>query len=89
MSALKEQEYSKSVDFGLWKNLFQYIKPYKKRIIALIIVMIGSGGIDVVFPLMTKYAIDNFIVTGMLKGLWGFAAIYGGLVVLQAVNVYF
>jgi ATP-binding cassette subfamily B protein len=89
LSALKEQEYSKSVDFGLWKNLFQYIKPYKKRIIALIIVMIGSGGIDVVFPLMTKYAIDNFIVTGMLKGLWGFAAIYGGLVVLQAVNVYF
>lgn len=89
MSALKEQEYTKSVDLGLWKNLFQYIKPYKKKVIALIIVMIGSGGIDVIFPLMTKYAIDNFIVTGILKGLWGFAATYGGLVVLQAINVYF
>lgn len=89
MSALKEQEYSKSVDFGLWKNLFQYIKPYKKRIIALIIVMIGSGGIDVVFPLMTKYAIDNFIETGRINGLWGFAGVFLGLVVFQAVNVYF
>lgn len=89
MSALKEQEYTKSVDFGLWKNLFQFIKPYKKKVIALIIVMIGSGGIDVIFPLMTKYAIDNYIVTGMLKGLWGFAAAYGGLVILQAINVYY
>ncbi|NLN42443.1 MAG: ABC transporter ATP-binding protein [Clostridiales bacterium] len=89
MSALKEQEYTKSVDLGLWKNLFQYIKPYKKKVIALIVVMIGSGGIDVIFPLMTKYAIDNYIVTGILEGLWGFAAVYGGLVILQAINVYY
>lgn len=89
MSALKEQEYNKSIDFGLWRNLFQYIKPYKKRVIALIIVMIGSGGIDVIFPLMNKYAIDNFITTGMHDGLWGFGVVYAGLVALQAINVYF
>lgn len=89
MSALKEQEYNKSIDFRLWKDLIKYIKPYTKRIIALIIVMIGVGGVDVIFPLMTKYAIDNFITTGKLKGLWGFAGTYGGLVALQAVNVFF
>jgi ATP-binding cassette subfamily B protein len=86
---LKEQEYSKSIDFGLWKDLFKYIKPYRNRIIALIVVMMGSGGIDVIFPLMNRYAIDNFIVTGRLDKLWVFAGIYAGLVALQAINVYF
>jgi ATP-binding cassette subfamily B protein len=52
-------------------------------------VMMGSGGIDVIFPLMNRYAIDNFIVTGRLGGLWVFAGIYAGLVALQAINVYF
>ena len=89
MSALKEQEYNKSIDFRLWKDLFRYIKPYRNRIIALIVVMMGSGGIDVIFPLMNRYAIDNFIVTGRLGGLWVFAGIYAGLVALQAINVYF
>ncbi len=89
MSALKEQEYNKSIDFRLWKDLFRYIKPYRNRIIALIVVMMGSGGIDVIFPLMNRYAIDNFIVTGRLGGLWIFAGIYAGLVALQAINVYF
>jgi ATP-binding cassette subfamily B protein len=89
LSALKEQEYSKSIDFGLWKDLFKYIKPYRNRIIALIVVMMGSGGIDVIFPLMNRYAIDNFIVTGRLDKLWVFAGIYAGLVALQAINVYF
>jgi ATP-binding cassette subfamily B protein len=86
---LKEQEYNKSIDFRLWKDLFRYIKPYRNRIIALIVVMMGSGGIDVIFPLMNRYAIDNFIVTGRLGGLWVFAGIYAGLVALQAINVYF
>jgi ATP-binding cassette subfamily B protein len=89
LSALKEQEYNKSIDFRLWKDLFRYIKPYRNRIIALIVVMMGSGGIDVIFPLMNRYAIDNFIVTGRLGGLWVFAGIYAGLVALQAINVYF
>lgn len=89
MSGLREKEYTKSIDLALWKDLFRYIKPYKKRIIFLIIVMIGSGGIDVIFPLMTKYAIDNYITKGVFSGLWGFAGVYGGLVALQAINVYF
>ncbi|HZJ83423.1 MAG TPA: ABC transporter ATP-binding protein [Clostridia bacterium] len=89
MSGLTEQEYNKSMDFGLWKGLFEYIKPYKKRIILLIIVMIGSGGIDVIFPLMTKYAIDKFILPGAFEGLWKFGLGYAGLVMLQAINVFF
>ncbi|NLJ41541.1 MAG: ABC transporter ATP-binding protein [Clostridiales bacterium] len=89
MDAFKEQEYNKSIDFGLWKGLLKYIKPYKKKLITLALAMIGVGAVDVAFPLMTKYAIDNFIETGRINGLWGFAGVFLGLVVFQAVNVYF
>jgi len=88
MSAFEEQEYNKSFDFGLWKNLLHYAKPYKKQMIILAMVMIGSGGIDVIFPLMTKYAIDHFITLESLKGIGIFAAVYGTLVLMQSLNVW-
>jgi ATP-binding cassette subfamily B protein len=56
--------------------------------IALGFVMICVAGIDVIFPLMTKYAIDHFAVTQSLEGLKGFALGYAALVAVQAVNVY-
>ncbi|WP_425447151.1 ABC transporter ATP-binding protein [Dethiothermospora halolimnae] len=88
MSAYKEKEYTKKIDFGLWKKLIKYLKPYRKQLIALGFVMIGVAGIDVLFPYMTKYAIDNFVVPGDITGLKKFALIYVVLIVVQAVNVF-
>ena len=87
MTANQEQEYSKKLDFGLWRKLFGYIIPYKKYVIRLSLVMMGVGGIDVIFPLMTKYAIDNFVIKGNHEGLWSFASLYALLILLQATNV--
>ncbi len=88
MSAFQEQEYHKTFNLGLWRSLLKYAKPYKKHIFVLALVMIGSGGIDVIFPLMTKYAIDHFIVPASLKGIWRFAVLYGVLALTQAINVW-
>lgn len=87
MTTNQEQDYNKRLDFALWLKLFSHIRPYKKYIIKLSIVMIGVGGIDVAFPLMTRYAIDNFVLKGTLQGLWLFAAVYFLLVLLQVLNV--
>lgn len=87
MTTNQETEYNKGFDFGLWLKLFNYIKPYKKYMIRLSIVMIGVGGIDVIFPLMTKYAIDSFVKNDTLSGIWGFGALYALLVVAQAINI--
>lgn len=87
MTTNQETEYNKGFDFGLWLKLFNYIKPYKKYMIRLSIVMIGVGGIDVIFPLMTKYAIDSFVRNDTLSGIWGFGALYALLVVVQAINI--
>lgn len=88
MSAFEEQEYHKSFDINLWKNLLQYAKSYRKQMIILALVMMGAGGIDVIFPLMTKYAIDQFIVPSSFKGIGIFVAVYGALVTIQALNVW-
>lgn len=87
MTTNQETEYNKGFDFGLWIKLFNYIKPYKKYMIYLSMVMIGVGGIDVIFPLMTKYAIDSFVRNNTLFGIWGFGAAYALLVVAQAINI--
>jgi ATP-binding cassette subfamily B protein len=79
MTVQQEQEYSKKFDFGLWIRLLKYAAPYKKLMIGLGFVMVCVAGIDVIFPLMTKYAIDHFAVTGSLKGLKNFAIGYAVL----------
>ena len=87
MNYFDEQDYDKRFDWELWKNLFQYVKPYKKLLIILGVVMIGVAGIDAIFPLMNKYAIDNFVVPETVEGLPRFGLIYGILVIVQSLNV--
>jgi len=88
MTGYQEQEYNKRFDFGLWAKLLKYAKPYRRLMIGLGFVMICVAGIDVVFPLMTKYAIDHFAVTGSMEGIKKFAMGYAALIAIQAINVY-
>lgn len=48
-----------------------------------------AGVIDVLFPMMNRYAIDNFIVKGTLEGIGKYLALYGLLIVVQVLNVWF
>ena len=89
MSVFQEQEYQKHFDFGLWKKLLQFIYPYKKQMILLGFFMIGLAGVDIIFPLMSKYAIDHFIVPGSTDGILIFGLIFALLIVIQAGNVWF
>ncbi|HLV10163.1 MAG TPA: ABC transporter ATP-binding protein [Halanaerobiales bacterium] len=89
MQDFQEKEYTRQFDWYLWKKIFKYVKNYRKETIGLITVMIIVGLIDAIFPYMNKYAIDNFVVTGQMDGLVGFAVSYGVLVLIQAVNVWF
>jgi ATP-binding cassette subfamily B protein len=88
MNIYHEEEYSKRFDLGVWKKLFQYAKAYKTLFISLAGVMLVVGGIDAVFPLLTKYAIDQFIIPGKLDGLWKFASVSLVVITLQAGNVW-
>lgn len=88
MNEFEEQDYTQEFDLGLWKKLLHYLKPYKKEAVILAAVMVGVGGIDAVFPLMNKYAVDNFVVPGTTAGLLKFSLLYLLMVGVQAVNVW-
>lgn len=89
MNFAEEQEYSKRFDFGVWKKLFKFTMPYRKYFIILIAQMILIAGIDSVFPLLNKTAIDKFIVPKSFDGFVQFCFIIFIVVVFQALNVWY
>ena len=87
MNLYEEQEFTKRFDFSLWRKLFNFVRPYKKYFIQLCVFMILIGGIDAVFPILSKIAVDNFIDKNTLDGFWIFCTALFIIILLQAYNV--
>jgi len=64
-----DDDFQTGISWNLWKNIIHYCKPYRKHIIALIIIMIAFAIIDSIIPLLTRYAIDNFAIPKKTKGI--------------------
>lgn len=88
MNKFTETEYTKRFDFPVWKKIFKYSTEYKKPFFYLFFIMVFIGFIDVIFPLVTKFAIDNYILKGTTKGIADFFIIFFMLIILQGFNVY-
>jgi ATP-binding cassette subfamily B protein len=84
MSHWEEEEFQKKWDFGLWRRLMTFAKPYTVDFVILGLVMVTVGAVDALFPLMTKTAVDRFMTPKTSPGLVGFALTYFGLACLQA-----
>ena len=87
MAKIDIHKSTKKIDIGIWRKLFKYLSEFRNALIFLVFLMVGVAGIDVVMPLLTKYAIDNFIVAKTIKGLPIFALIYFCVIVFQGLNV--
>ena len=81
----KHDEYALAARFNWaeWKRIFKYVSPYKKHVIALLIAAVGTGIFDAIFPMMTRYAITNFIEAKTLNGIWLFVAAFLILALIQ------
>ena len=81
----KHDEYALAARFNWaeWKRIFKYVSPYKKHVIALLIAAVGTGIFDAIFPMMTRYAITNFIEAKTLNGIWLFVAAFLTLALIQ------
>lgn len=87
MSVLEEQEYSKQLDFNIWKKLFKFALPHKKTLKIVAVQMLFITAIDALFPLLNKIAIDNFIIPQTFNGFTLFCIFAVALGAVQAVNV--
>jgi ATP-binding cassette subfamily B protein len=87
MDFFEEQEYSKRFDFNIWRKMLKFAVPYRKYLIVLIIQMVLIAGVDSVFPLISKIAIDRFVIPRTFEGFPAFGLLLIFLVVFQALNV--
>ncbi|MCR4949864.1 MAG: ABC transporter ATP-binding protein/permease [Solobacterium sp.] len=73
--------------FGIPKVL-PFIKPYKKRVIAMVIMGIIASLIDSIFPLFNKYAIDHFIGEQTLDTVVPFILLFFAILIFYVVINY-
>lgn len=71
--------------FGI-PRLHPYIKQYYPKIIFMIILGILSSLADSFYPIFNRYALDNFVGKGTLKGLGVFVFLYVAILLLQVVD---
>ena len=87
-STIQEQDYTQKFSFGLWRRILRYTPAYRFKLIRLCLWMIVVAIIDLMFPLMTRYAIDELIPLGNLDRVPAFTAMYIGLVLLQVLGIF-
>ncbi|MEG1559730.1 MAG: ABC transporter ATP-binding protein [Clostridia bacterium] len=86
-SGIEEQDYDKKVDLNIWKRLWRYAMRYKGLVFLLITVLILVALCDLAYPLLSKYAIDNFVEPRTTEYLWVFIVVYLLIVVFQGICV--
>ncbi len=83
MNEFNEIDFSEKINVGLWKRIVKYAFMFKESLIAIVVTMILVAVCDVITPLLTRYAIDHFVVQGTLQGIGLFAGLYFVIICLQ------
>ena len=84
----RRDDADQKIDLRLWKRLVAYAMRHRRIVCYMIPVLLVVAGIDLVYPQLTRYAIDHFIAEGTTEGLAGYGLLYAALVVLQGVGVF-
>lgn len=87
MGKVDENKAVEKLDVGIWRRFFKYLSEFKKGLLLMGFLMMIVAGIDAVMPLLTRYAIDNFIVKKTTNGIKFFAIVYFCIISFQALNV--
>lgn len=87
VSALQEEEFDKKVDFKLWKRLIKYALRSRGTVAFTILANIFVALVDIVYPLLSRYVIDNIIPSGNPQSLVPFGFVYAGFILIQGLGV--
>ena len=85
---IAEKDYTQKFSLSLWKRILNFAPEYKKRLVVLCAWMAVTALCDVLFPLLTRQAIDDFIGKQTTEGIGLFIAEYAALLVLQVIAIY-
>ena len=77
-----EEETSQALDLALWTRLWHYTRPYRVQVVLLCMAGMLTAAIDVLFPLVTKWVLDELIRDEAEAELGPYIWLYGGLTVV-------
>jgi len=84
----EQKEMKLKVDKRIWKEMFQYFSVFKKDFLILCGFMVALAATDISFPLITRYAIDNFVAEGDYEGLVRVGILYGAMAIALGLVVF-
>lgn len=61
--------------FGIGK-IIPFVRPYRRKLLIMLLLGIVGSAVDIVIPLFQRYAINNYIVTGVVDTLPWFIGLY-------------
>ncbi|MCX7013543.1 MAG: ABC transporter ATP-binding protein [Candidatus Sumerlaeota bacterium] len=79
-TAFQEEDYTKRLDWAVWKRIFARAFSYRQWVAPLIVISLSSGVLDSLFNLVTRGVIDEVAKRGVDATLVWYALEYGGLV---------
>ena len=82
--ARQEGVLGKAYDLRLMRQLWRFVRPNARLLVAWVILMPLTLGFELAQPYLLKLAIQDHIAVGKPDGLELLAVLYVGLVVLQA-----
>lgn len=77
-----ERLYQPKVDRVMLGRLLAYARPYRGRIVISILLLLALSGGELLFPMLTKWAIDTHIRNHDLGGLARISAVYLALLLV-------
>ena len=61
MNSFEEQDFaSEKFSAGVWKKILKLVIKRKKHLILMIIFVVGLALLDIVYPLLNAYAVEQF-----------------------------
>lgn len=70
------------------EGFFEILRPYKIQFLKIVGMMVFVGAMDAIFPLLSKYAIDNFVEKSKLEGLLSFGLIFLIAALTFSISIY-
>ena len=77
-----ERLYQPRLDRVVLARLLGYARPYRGRIAGAILLLLVVAGLELLFPLLTRRAIDTYITGRDLRGLGVLSLVYLGLLII-------
>jgi ATP-binding cassette subfamily B protein len=88
----EEEVLGKAYDGRLMRRLLTYARPYKKQLIAAVLLLLGGSVLQLLLPVMVQIGIDRYIYVGDMHGLGRIVLAYGGILmtafILQYLQMY-